>query len=148
MLKIIEDIVGERVSLSIDKFIPENKEKEYVPVILYHIILNENRKIIGHCSARLGWNEYMYYCGHIGFSVQEVYRGNGYAVEAVNLVKKVFKENNIKQVYITNNPDNKASIRVCEKLGAKFIKRMAFSEEELKRFAASDSYKNIWKLKI
>ena len=148
MVKIIEEIEGDRITLVIDRFIPKNKELGFVPAILYHIVFNEENKVIGHCSAKLGWNESMYYCGHIGFSIQEEYRGNGYAVDAVNLLKKVFKENNIKQIYITNNPDNKASIRVCEKVGAKLVKMMAFSEEELKKFAASDSYKNIWQLKI
>jgi len=148
VVKIIEKISGEKIDLIIDKFVPENKEKGYVPTILYHIVLSGTNEIVGHCSARLGWNEYMYYCGHIGYSVKEENRGNGFAVEAVNLVKKVFKENNINSVYITNSPDNHASIRVCEKVGAKFVKMIEFTEEELKKLAVSDSFKNIWKLKL
>ena len=90
----------------------------------------------------------MYYFGHIGYSVKEEYRGNGYAVDAVNLVKKVFKINNFNMIYITNNPDNNASIRFCEKLGAKLIKMMEFKEEDLKNFIVKDSFKNIWELKF
>ena len=148
MIQILEKIDGKRIDLVIDKFVPENKEKGYVPAVLYHIKLKANSEIIGHCSARLGWNESMYYCGHIGYSVNENFRGNGYAVEAVNLVKKLFKLNGFNMIYITNNPDNNASIRVCEKLGAKFIKMMEFKEEELKNFATRDSFKNIWELKF
>ena len=148
MIKIIEKVEGKRVDLVIDRFVPENKEKGFVPAILYHIILKESNEIIGHCSARLGWNESLYYCGHIGYSIKEEYRGNGFAVEAVNLVKKVFKLNNMNWVYITNNPDNHASIRVCEKVGARFVKMMEFSEQDLKKFATRDSFKNIWELKF
>ena len=148
MVQILNKIKGERISLVIDKFVPEDKIKGYVPAILYHVVLNKNNEIIGHCSARVGWNESMYYCGHIGYSINEEYRGNGYAVEAVNLIKKVFKVNNIGVVYITNSPDNHASIRVCEKLGAKFVERREFSEQDLKRLASEDSFKNIWKLRL
>lgn len=148
MIKKMDVIEGDRIVLSIDKFIPENKEKGYVPAILYHVILKRENKVIGHCSARLGWNESMYYCGHVGYSIDEEYRGNGYAVEAVNLVKEIFKANKMNFIYITNSPDNHASIRVCEKLGAKFIKIMEFTEQDLKRFAAQDSFKNIWELKF
>ena len=148
MIQVFNKINGERISLVIDKFVPENKEKGYVPAILYHVVLNSNNQIIGHCSARLGWNESMYYCGHTGYSIDEQYRGNGYAVEAVKLVKKVFKANNINVIYITNSPDNYASIRVCEKLGAKFVERREFTEQDLKRFAQQDSFKNIWELRL
>jgi len=148
MIQFLNRIEGEKVSLIIDKFVPENSEKGYVPAVLYHVALNETGEIIGHCSARVGWNESMYYCGHIGYSIKEEFRGKGYAVQAVNLVKEIFKLNNINIVYITNSPDNHASIRVCEKLGAKFIKRMEFSEQDLKRFASQDSFKNIWELKL
>ena len=148
MIKVLEEIQGKRIRLTLDEFVPENNEKGYVPAVLYHIVLNGSNKIIGHCSARIGWNETMYYCGHVGYSINEEYRGNGFAVEAVNLVKEEFKINGMNFVYITNRPDNNASVRVCEKLGAKFVKLMEFKEEDLKNFATRDSFKNIWKLKF
>lgn len=148
MIKILEEVDGKRIKLRLDTFIEERKDKGLPPAILYHIILKKTGEIIGHCSAKIGYNEILYYAGHIGFSVKEEHRGKGYAVEAVNLIRKVFKLNNMNWIYITNNPDNHASIRVCEKVGAKFIKRVEFAEQDLRRFAVSDSFKNIWQLKI
>ncbi len=148
MIKIIDKLEGKKIDLVLDKFIEENKEKGYLPALMYHIVLKGTNNIVGHCSAKIGYNEFMYYAGHTGFSVNENYRRQGFATEAVNLIKKVFKANGMNWIYITNNPDNQGSIRVCEKVGAKFVKMMEFSEQELRKFAVEDSYKNIWELKF
>ena len=148
MVQILKKIKGKKIDLVFDEFIEENIEKGYPPAIMYNIVLKATKEIVGHCSAKIGYNEILYYAGHVGFSVKEEFRGNGYATEAVNLIKKVFKLNKMSWIYITNNPDNNASVRVCEKVGAKFVKMMEFPEQDLKRFAVQDSYKNIWELNL
>ena len=148
MIKVLDKIEGKSIDLILDEVVQENKEKGYPAAIMYKIVLKGTNIIVGHCSAKIGYSEILYYAGHTGFSVKEEYRGKGFATEAVILLKKVFKANNMYWIYITNNPDNQASIRVCEKIGAKFIKLVEFSEQDLKRFAVQDSFKNIWQLKI
>ena len=147
-MKIIEFISGNKVDLSLNRVVEKDVKNNIMPSQRYDILLHDTKIIVGRCDARIGYSEDLYYGGHTGFYVKEEYRGNGYAVEAVELLKIVFKENKMKWIYITNNPDNTSSIRVCQKLGAKFIKVVDLPEGNAMRVNDEEYYKNIWKLKI
>ena len=49
---------------------------------------------MGRCALRIGYNDSLYYVGHIGYSVYEKYRGHHYAAKACKLLfllaKKLF----------------------------------------------------------
>ena len=145
---IIDYLKGKKIDLKLNKAVDGDDSKGYVPALLYNIVLTGTDTIVGRCDARIGYNENIYYGGHLGYSVKEEYRGNGYAVEAVELLKTVFKANDIHWVYITNNPDNHPSIRVCEKVGAKFIKLVELPEYNSQRVELGEVFKNIWELKF
>lgn len=120
-MKVKNSIKGENINLILREQLEANPQKGYVPKLIYNIVLPDTDITIGECDARIGNNENTYWGGNIGYTVHEEYRGNGYAVEAVKLLLSVFKDNNIKEVYITNDVSNLASRRVCEKVGAKFL---------------------------
>ena len=114
-------IEGSKINLKLKEQLAANPQKGYVPKLIYDIVLSGTDITVGECDARIGNNENTYWGGNIGYSVLEKYRGKGYATEAVKLLLKVFKDNDIKDVYITNEVSNLASKRVCEKAGAKFL---------------------------
>lgn len=144
----LDIIEGKKIDLVLDRFFEEDQDKKIVPTFLYYVLLHNTSTIIGHCSASLGFNEQILYVGNIGFEIFPEFRGNGYAVETVLLLKKVFKVNHMNEAYITNNIDNNASIRVCEKVGAKFLKMVEIPEDNERRIECGEFFKNIWLLEI
>lgn len=144
----IDKLEGKNIDLILTDFFNDETKSWFVPAFLYKIVLHNTNIAVGSCDARIGYSENLFYGGNLGFFIKESYRGNGYAVEAVRLLEKVFKDNGMKEVYITNSPDNNSSIRVCEKVGAKFIKLVEVPEEHEIRKEGGEVYKNIWLLKV
>jgi tagatose 1,6-diphosphate aldolase len=103
-----------------------NSDKKWVPVYFFDI--RKKGVTIGHLDLRIGNNNLLYYGGHIGYFVDEPYRGNGYAATACRLLLPIMKGHGMTKILITNNPENTASRRVCEKLGAKLIRRVFLPE--------------------
>lgn len=105
---------------------PAIPEKKYVPA--YEFIICRNGEKIGVIDLRIGYKGFgpdsssLYYGGQIGYTVDEPFRGCGYAVRACHLLVPIIKAHGMKKVLITNNYTNTASKRVCEKLGAKLIR--------------------------
>jgi len=101
-------------------------EKRLVPGYYFDICIDGEK--IGGISLRIGYTENLYYGGQIGYDIDEAHRGNGYAVRACKLVLPVVKAHKMKKLLITTNYTNKASMRVCEKLGLQFIRIVRLPE--------------------
>ena len=99
---------------------PAVPEKKYVPA--YHFAICKGGEKIGNISLRIGYTDGLYYGGQIGYDIDEKHRGNGYAGMACRLLLPVIKAHGMKKLLITNIPDNTASRRVCEKLGARLLR--------------------------
>lgn len=99
---------------------PSNPEKRYVPEYRFAVCLGGEK--IGEISLRIGYPDGLYYGGQIGYGIDEVYRGNGYAVRACRLLRYVAKAHGMQKLLITNAFDNHASRRVCEKLNARLVR--------------------------
>jgi RimJ/RimL family protein N-acetyltransferase len=106
---------------------PANSEMNYLPAYCFDIIKDNKR--VGEINLRIGFNENIYYGGHIGYSVDEAYRCNGYASRACELIKPLVIKHSLKHLLITNNPENTASRRVCEKIGANLIRIVDLPEQ-------------------
>jgi RimJ/RimL family protein N-acetyltransferase len=109
-----------QVRLRFVQIIPRDPACGFVPA--YHFrILDANGADAGHINFRVGDTEHVRVCaGHIGFEVLAPARGHGYAFEACRALAPLvwsFYDS----VTITCNPDNVASIRTIERLGARFI---------------------------
>lgn len=63
----------------------------------------------------------MKYIGHIGYRIEEPYRGNKYSAKACLLIKNVAIEHGMKKLIITCNPDNYASRKICEIIGTRLV---------------------------
>lgn len=113
-------LIGDDMELRLIEFNPGNDEE--IPFYWYEIIPKELNKPVGKISIRLGNNYHSYYNGHIGYEVDEEYRGHGYSYQAAKLVLRVAKEYGIEFLYLVCDEDNIASYKTIEKLGAKFLK--------------------------
>ncbi len=94
--------------------------KHYLPA--YHFAICKGSEKIGSVNLRIGYQDTLYYGGHIGYDVNEAHRGHGYAVQACEMLKPLALKHGMHTLLITNAVDNQASMRVCEKLQARKIR--------------------------
>jgi len=111
-------IRGEDIDLAIALKAPGIESQHIVPSYIYDIVLHGTYVVVGKIDVRIGWNRNLYYRGQIGYSVEKRYRGNGYAAKACRLVRRVAAAHGMETLLITCNPDNAASRRTCENIGA------------------------------
>lgn len=82
-------------------------------------------KNAGRISLRVGESPELYYFGHIGYHVNEGYRGNNYALRACRLMIPLCRALAIRSLVITTDVDNIPSRRTCESLGC-ILESIAF----------------------
>lgn len=83
-------------------------------------------RIVGAISFRVGSSHSIeYYYGHVGYHVYPAARGRRYAERACQLLLPLARAHGFKTLWITCNPDNLASRRTCEHLGAMLIEVVA-----------------------
>jgi len=79
-------------------------------------------RIAGGIGLRIGTNdEIRKYAGHVGYHVYPPARGHHYAERACRLLLPLARAHGIRELWITVNPDNVASRRTCERLGAALV---------------------------
>ena len=105
---------------------PADPDKKLVPA--YDFAICKDGEKIGDINLRIGYTDRLYYGGQIGYGIDEIYRGNGYAVRACQLLQTVAKAHGMKKLLITNDQTNNASRRVCEKLGARLVRCLRLPE--------------------
>ena len=112
------------VTLRFVRVVPGESSQGFVPY--YHFrILNVEGFEVGHINFRVGDTEHVRVCaGHIGFEVLEGFRGHHYAFEACHAIAP-FVRSVFDTVTITCDPDNGASIRTIERLGAAYVDEVA-----------------------
>ena len=128
----------------VDK-LPAGFIKGYVPT--YNFEIRDRGARVGFISLRVGFTKSLFYSGHIGYSVDAQYRGKGYAGRACLLMLPLMRAHCMTNILITNNPDNIASRRVCEKLGAKLLRIVKLPRSH-ELYKAGDRYKNIFEWDI
>ena len=96
-------------------------ERGWVPCYDFDICRDSEK--VGEIRLRIGYTDSLYYSGQIGYEVNEAHRGKGYAMRACRLIMPVARYHRMEKLLITNEDGNAASYRVCEKLGAKFVRK-------------------------
>ncbi|HTW95473.1 MAG TPA: GNAT family N-acetyltransferase [Tepidisphaeraceae bacterium] len=92
-----------------------------VPAYLFHM-QNPGGQYMGRLRLRVGWNDdIIQYAGQIGYAVEPQFRGHHYAERACRLVLPLASRLGMEDVWITCQPDNIASRRTLERLGAEFV---------------------------
>ncbi len=92
-----------------------------VPAYIFHICRQPPGEKMGHISFRIGdrWN--MKYAGEIGYVIDERFRGNHYAERSCRLLLPFVRQHGLVKLWITCGPDNLASRRTLERLGAELV---------------------------
>lgn len=100
-----------------------------VPAYIFQIQLRATSENMGRVSLRIGSEEQMKYSGHIGYQIDPDHRGHHYAERAARLVLPIARRHGLGEVWITCNPDNPASQRTIERLGATYIETVDVPED-------------------
>ncbi len=117
----IDRIKGEEVDLLLERKAPGDAIGGIAPAYWFAINLTDTNLTIGTIDLRIGNNTRLYYGGHIGYGIDQKYRGNHYAAKACELLKEVALAHDLTELFITCNPENVASNKTCLYLGAELI---------------------------
>ena len=109
------------VTLRFVKVVPGEPARGFVPYYHFRILTAADSSDVGHINFRVGDTEHLRTCaGHVGFEIVDRFRGRGYALQACRAIASL-----VRSVYgaatITCDPDNVASTRTVERLGACFV---------------------------
>lgn len=102
-----------------------NKKKSYEERdVYYDIRLSDSRDYIG--EIRVTFVNPISFSGDIGYELKPEFRGNGYMIKALNVLKEPLRERGLVRPKLTVYPNNKASVRTIEKFGGKKIDTNGF----------------------
>ena len=77
--------------------------------------------MVGTIDFRDGYDPWLYFGGHIGYRVDPRYRGSHYAYKACMALKPYMIDHHHTTIYISASPENIASRKTIEKLGADLL---------------------------
>ena len=101
---------------------PGDPKRGFVPSYVFAMTNRYTGNEMGRISLRLGDTEHIrMYAGHIGYTVEPLFRGNHYAERSCRLILPLAVSHGFREIWITCNPDNGASRRTLERLGAELI---------------------------
>ena len=116
-----------------EKQLPVRTEKKPVetgvtkaPTYVFAVCLGGEK--IGEVSLRVGYGEWAYFAGQVNCDINAHHRGKGYATRACRLMVPVAKAHGMEKLLIASVHGNAAAKRVCEKLGAKFLRTVLLPE--------------------
>lgn len=120
--------------------------KDWLPYYVFDILLDKS--IIGRLIFRTGTNEQHLYDGHIGYTIEPEYQGHCFAYQACLKLKPFMMNLGYKEVIITCSPENIASSKTIEKLGANYIQTSKIPSILRKDFEYHETMKDIYKWQL
>ena len=84
----------------------------------------------GHLNLRIeSTPDVVRYLGHVGYTVYPPARGRHLSERAVRLVLPLARRHGLNPLWITTDPDNIASRRTCERLGALLVDTVSIPDD-------------------
>jgi tagatose 1,6-diphosphate aldolase len=138
---------GEEIDLVLERTNAENYEEDRLPTYDFSIFLAGTDVKVGGISLRVGFNENIYYGGHIGYSIDEDFRGSNFAAKACLMLRDLAISHGMCELTITCDPANIASNKTCQAIGAEWVETVNVPEY-YDIFTAGEKQKcrYIWKL--
>lgn len=101
---------------------PADHARGFEPTYSFAMVQSASGVVMGSISLRVGHSEHLtLYRGHIGFGVEERFRGNRLAVRSCRLLAGLARHHAVVPLWLTCNEGNLASQRSLELLGAEFV---------------------------
>jgi predicted acetyltransferase len=123
-------LIDDDLELILVEKYPGDPTVGYVPAYRFKMALVGQDKQIGSIEIRVGNTEHVVmYGGHIGYGVDPEYKGHRYAARSCRLLLPLARSHGLKTLWITCNPDNMASRRTCEILGAELVEIVDLPED-------------------
>jgi predicted acetyltransferase len=129
-------MVDDDLTLELEEMCPYNPEKKHVPEYKFAMVNTHTQTPMGKIRLRVGLTEMLrQYGGHIGYEVDEPYRGHRYAARSCRLLLPLIRALGINPVIITCDPNNIASAKTIESLGAELMatKEVEFEPGDFRR---------------
>ncbi len=123
---------SDEIKLAVERLDEGDPEKNWVPAYHFYICNRKNEKM-GICDLRIGYNGNLYYGGHIGYSIEEAYRGSHFAAKACKLLFSLAKKHGMDYLYITCDPENWPSGKTCEYLHGELLEIAELPEDNSMR---------------
>ena len=111
------DLPGQGVVLRFRERTTRDRRFGMMENYTFDICHSRTGQYMGYVSLRLGESPEIYYLGHIGYRVEEAFRGHGYAAKAVRALVPLIQEKQMRSVTITTDTDNLPSRKTCLNLG-------------------------------
>lgn len=127
------------MKLQLLEYVHQNLPEGFTPYFIYLILVDDQE--VGRLTFREGTIQEHYYDGHIGYHIEEEYRGHHYAYDACLLLQQ---ELQFHQVILTCDPDNLASLRTIEKLKARYLETKTIPSSQRRFFAKNEKEKMIF----
>ncbi len=121
-------LIDDDLELVLVKKVPANEKKGYFPMYEFDMVNTITGERMWEINLRIGYNENIQYGGHIGYGVDEKFRGHHYAARSVKLLFQLAKKHGLNPMLITCNPENIASRKACECAGGALIEILDLPE--------------------
>lgn len=122
------------------EYVCENLPAGFSPYYIYSMMVDEVE--VGRIVLREGTDDQRYYDGHIGYTVFEEFQGHSYSYEGCLLLKEML--DGVDHLIITCDPHNRASRRIIEKLGCKYVETLKIPQKLRKCFIEDEKEKMIF----
>jgi predicted acetyltransferase len=101
---------------------PADHMRGFEPTYRFAMVGAGSGHVMGSISLRVGHSEHLtLYRGHIGFGVDERFRGNRLALRSCRLLAGLARHHSVVPISLTCDQGNVASQRTLELLGAEFL---------------------------
>jgi predicted acetyltransferase len=114
-------LIDSDLELVLVKQTPADIIKGYAPGYEFEMRRSGKTTVLGTIRLRIGSAVGLRYPGHIGYEVKKRYRGHRYAVRSCQLLLPLALAHGLKALWLTVDPNNPASRKTCEILGARYV---------------------------
>ena len=138
---------NEEIKLVVNRLAEGDPARNWVPA--YHFYICDSQgTVMGYCDLRIGYNDNLFYGGHIGYGINEEYREHHYAAKACRLLFELARRHGMEYLYITCNPDNLPSRKTLEYLNGELLGIFELPEDNNMRIEEGETEKCIFRFAL
>lgn len=108
----------------------ETVDSDWVLTDTFLAVRASDERIVGIADLRYQLNDFLKDFGNCGYSVRPSERRKGYASEILRQICAAAREHGLRQLQLSVEKDNTASIKTIEKNGGNYCRSFIFEEEE------------------